>query len=270
VNCSDFASLARKGQLEQRLGEPEVLAHLRECGACEALYAGGHVANVLVNEAESDIDFDLSAMQAELSSLLDADAKDPTAPLRDLSLRARTALVVGVVVFTALVVWAVWARPDWANYPASRMALTLGALAAVSLLALRELLRPLTLIERPRLQWAWLWVAVLTPFAMALVPHHASDAMQPRSFLGGVGVCLVSGVAMLLPTAICVVLALRAAVGETRGLWLLAGFLGLVGNLALQLHCPYTALSHLLFGHALLSVVWFGGLWLWFRARSVA
>lgn len=272
MNCSDLSSLARRGLLEQRLDDSEVLAHLRQCGACEALYAGGQVGAVLASEADSNFDFDLDAMRAELDAVLDQEAKDPTARVRDLPLRWRLGVVGAVVACTIVGLAATWARSDWDSYPAARMWITLGALAVTAFVVLRELFRPLTSIERPRLQQIWLLCAVFTPVVFSLLPHDSAP-LGPPSFVSGVAACLAIGIGMLLPTAACVVFALRSGVGETRVSWLIAGFLGLVGNVALQLHCPYTELAHLLFGHAVLSVVWFAFLWLWLfvrrRPRSV-
>lgn len=281
MNCSDLSSLARQGLLEQRLDDSEVLAHLRECGACEALYAGSQVGAVLANEAESSLDFDLDALRSALDAELDQEAKDPTARIRELPLRARLLLIGAVAGCTILGLAATWTRADWGSYPAARMWVTLGALAVTASFVLRELLRPLTTIERPRVQQAWLLGGVLTPVLFAVLPHGllsshsalSSEALlptAPHSFVSGAAACLAIGVGLLLPTAACVVLALRSAARETHAVWLVAGFLGLVGNVVLQVHCPFTDLMHLLFGHALLSVVWFALLWTWSRARSVA
>lgn len=272
MNCSDLSSLARRGLLEQRLDDSEVLAHLRQCGACEALYAGGQVGALLASEADSTLDFDLDAMRSELDAVLDQEAKDPAARVRDLPLRWRLGVVGGVVGVTILGLAATWIRSDWDSYPAARMWLTLGVLAVIACVVLRELFRPLTSIERPRWQQTWLLAAVFTPVLLSLVPHHLEES-GPDDFVSGAAACLAIGIGFLLPTAALVLLGLRAGVGETRVVWLVAGFLGLIGNLALQLHCPYTDVSHLLFGHAALSVLWFGGLWAWLfvrRARSVA
>jgi hypothetical protein len=270
VNCSDLSSLARQGQLQQRLGDADVLAHLRQCGACEALYGAGNVGILLVNEADAHFDFDLDAMRSGLDAVLAAEARDPAAPLRALPTRWRVAIALGVALFTAAAVWAIWLRVNWERYPETRMWFTLAALVLVLALALRELFRPLTLIERPGYQFVALLGATLLPVLLALSPHDHALLMAPANPLLGAGKCLLLGLALALPTAACVLLGMRtpmseASGSEMRSLWLSAGAIGLVGNLVLQLHCAFTTSGHLLFGHASLSVVWLCALWLWSR-----
>lgn len=270
MNCSDLESLARRRQLRQRLGDAEVLTHLRQCGACEALYASGQVGSLLVSEADTDVPFDLEAMRSELEQALQAEARDPAARLRGLSTPWRSSIVGGVILLTVGLVAAIGLRANWNAYPETRMWLTLGAFLVLLLVTLGQLFRPLTLIEKPSHQRAALLGAVGLPAVFALIPHEAALWAAPAEPGLGAVTCVLLGLVLTLPSAVCVFLGLRspmndASGSEPRSLWLAAGALGLIGNLTLQVHCALTTRGHLLFGHASLSVVWFVGLWVWSR-----
>jgi hypothetical protein len=270
VNCSDLSNLARAGQLQQRLGDAEVLAHVRQCGACEALYGPGNVGSLLAHGADAHFDFDVAAMRGDLEQLLQAESRDPAARVRGMPTRLRMLGVMGAVLLTACVVAATWLRGNWHSYPDTRMWVTLGSLAAVLGIAVRQLFRPLTSIEKPGYELSALLGALLLPVVLALVPHEEAVLTSPASPIVAAGKCLLLGLALGFPSAVFLLLGLRAPITEAlgsdlRSLWLSAGVMGLVGNLVLQVHCALTASDHLLFGHATVSLAWLGVLWAWSR-----
>lgn len=264
--CSELESLARSGQLEKHLGDPEVVAHLRQCGACEALYAGsGRVGAALLEERGGNpaiSPLDLEALRSELDLMLVADSKAVAAPLRDLPTRTRVTISVGLGLGTALATALVWQRPDWSDYPSARMWLALGASAVVAAWALRELFRPLTEVANPARQRMVLVAALALPVLLALVPTHVHETREPANEIVAALACGLLGLGFAVPTAIWVLLAQRSTVQQTPLGWIVAGALGLVGNLALQVHCPFTHVAHLVLGHGLLGLVWGAGLWL--------
>lgn len=269
MNCSDLSSLARNGQLSQRLADAEVLAHLRQCGACEALYGSGAVGQVLADGADAP-EFDLDAMRGQLEQMLQAEARDPAARVRTLSTRVRLLVFTSVVLLTLGVVAATRLRGNWHSYPEVRMWLTLASLTGALVLAVRELYRPLTSLERPGYQFAVALGAVVLPIVFAVVPHEPAALTLPADSVMAAGKCLGLGLVLALPSAVFVVLGLRTPISEIAGselrsLWLGAALMGLVGNLALQVHCAYTDSGHLLFGHAALPVVWFVVFGAWSR-----
>lgn len=272
MNCSDLESLARRGQLQQRLGDAEVLAHLRQCGACETLYAPGGVGSVLVGESESPPMLDLEAMRAELHGALQSDAREPGAWLRQLPTRWRVTAAAVLVLLTALAVWGTWRRDDWGAHEETLMWVTLSALFVATVAALVELFRPLTVLERPRVRWAIILCSVLLPFVFAIISSTEAAWPLPSDALRRASVCSAIGVGLALPSAVFVILALRTTLFEVGGadsrtLWLAAGVVGLIGNLGLQLHCPFTELEHLVMGHAPLSLLWAAALWVLSRSR---
>ncbi len=180
-------------------------------------------------------------------------------------LRTRgVALRVGLLVAAAAAVTVAqrWnLRADLDAYPLGRMVGTLGGLALCAVLAWRLALRPL---HRPRMAAAWavglLAAVLILPVVLAALPQAQTG--NPAS-LGGTGSDLVShalacfGYGALWSAP---VLAQSLAADRTPSLrpppvWLAFGATGLVGNLALQVHCPLTAPAHLLAGHASLGVV---------------
>lgn len=272
MNCSELSSLARKGQLAEHSADPDVLAHLRQCGACEALFGAGDVGQLLANGAEAP-EFDLAGMRGELERMLEAEARQPAARVRGLSTRARIWTFLSVVSLTLGVVAAVWLRGNWQSYPAARMWLTLVSLAVALVVVVRELFRPLTSLERPGYQLAVAFGAVVLPMVFALMPHDVAALAVPANAVSAAGTCLGLGLAFALPSVAFMLLGLRipitqAAGLEPRSLWLGAALAGLVGNLGLQVHCAFTDSGHLLFGHAASSLIWFGGLVAWSRWRA--
>lgn len=280
MNCDDLERLARSGQLESRLSDPDVVVHLRECGACEALYTTQeHLGSVLLQQAAQVPELDLNALRTELHAAVERDDRGPAA-VRSLPTRLRVGIGVSITLATAAIVAGLGLRADWERYPAPVMALALGGFAVLFAVGYRELSRPMFEPEAPQFR---LWISVLAlalPIGISVIGadsahgtvdssrvnpdvDHASATQADAMLL--IFRCLVTGMLSAVPTAAWVFLARRNPWLGTRSLVLVAALLGLSGNLALQVHCPSRDWAHLFFGHAGLGLVMLVPLALWGR-----
>jgi len=229
MTCREAHDAIRQGE------RPE--AHLAECEPCRSLAAGGAlVARALARLEPSP------APPAPPPAL---DDRRPLAALRAATTRARAAATLLVAVAIPLLVALLAPRRDLPIYPHARMALAVALLAAVGLgLAARALRR----LDRPdRVRWAdptLVAGAAAVVALIALLPAPYASASSPF------WKCLLLGAAVGAPV-VALVLALDR-VGSRRTVLQAALAGAVVGNLALQLHCPVTAADHLLLGHALL------------------
>lgn len=198
-----------------------------------------------MNSTEEDRRFD------ELERSIDADGA-VGAGLRSLSTRARFVSAVGAVLALLVLVFGAFGRPDWEVYPIGRLAAELFLLTMTTLATLWLALRPLYLPPPRVIVVAVVGaLAMALPIAFALFPE-AHDA-HPASHLGGGDdpvvralTCLGFGTLAALPMlALCRVLD-RLARLSSGALF----FAGLVGVLALHLHCPVVDRFHLVVGHA--------------------
>ena len=98
-------------------------------------------------------------------------------------------------------------------------------------------------------------LALLVGLSVLPVPIELSPYTTPprgMPLLVHAGSCLLFGLGIALPTFLVCQALSRGAPYTT---WMAAVVSGLVGNLALQLHCPITEHAHLLVGHAGLGIV---------------
>lgn len=280
MNCDDLERLARSGQLESRLSDPDVVVHLRECGACEALYTTPeHLGSVLLQQAAQVPELDLNALRTELHAAVERDDRGPAA-VRSLPTRLRVGIGISIALGTAAIVGGLGPRPDWEHYPTSIMALALSGFAASFAVGYRELSRPMYEPEAPQLR-RWMSVLALAlPIGISVIgadsahgafnpsdvnPSVVDAAATEADTMLGIFRCLLMGMVFAMPTAAWVFLARRSPWLGTPSLVLLAALLGLSGNLALQVHCPSRDWAHLFFGHAGLGLVLLVPLALWGR-----
>lgn len=179
--------------------------------------------------------------------------------LRSRPTRARIAAALAATALVGLAVLLLAPRTDFDALPAAvyglGLAATLGALLTVVVAFLHPLQRRPP--GRGRIVLA-ACVALALPALLVLgAPLHDAVDAHPESF-DGQGADLVPcalrcfAFGLLLGAVVLVLLRLldrRDALSWPR-LLLLAGATGLVGNLALALHCPLVAPAHLLAGHA--------------------
>lgn len=204
---------------------------------------------------------DLDALFAGLSGELQRE-RGLRAWLRARSTGVRVGLVVLCVLLLAAVVVVGWRRPDYAVYPPARMAISLALVAAWIALTLRLALRPLH--RAPPAPWiapvaiagAVVGVLALSLLPAAHVDHPASlQAPGTAALLRRALPCLATGLAV---AAGCYALVRALDRGGTAHALLAAACASLVAYMTLKLHCPITAPSHLLAGHASAALLGLG------------
>ncbi len=183
--------------------------------------------------------------------------RGPRAWLRSLPTRTRMA---GVAMWAALLITAVaivTPRAARGPVPLFRVVPVVAALAALATVALRIVLRPLQSPPPSRREIATCFVAgLLAPAVFALLPGPGPAVTSIAGFSSCTATtgCFVIG---LVPGALVLValrLLDRGGYGSRDGAFIAAITGGLVGNIALELHCPITTPQHLLLGHATVGV----------------
>ena len=257
VGCNDVRQRITSGS---PLDAPEVAAHLRDCEPCSELAAdGGWLGQGLgaVGEPELDVGALLDGTRAEVERESGALER-----LRSLPTSTRWLGLLVLIVVVSVGVLLGTPRADLAVFPLARMLLGLVALGAAALGALFVYFRP---AYRPSLSGSWhllVAFAVLVPIGLALLPpaHHAHPAS-----LEGVGddlvaravACFLFGTGSAIPVAVASWLfARRGGLRRATVAAAMAAAAG-IGNIALLLHCPLTAVVHRVAGHASVAVVFF-------------
>jgi len=243
VNCVDV----REARLRGTALTQEAAEHAEHCPVCCADAADG------VATSAEGLDDLFSGIEKRIGR-----ERGITALLRSRSTPAR--LFIGAVWIAVLVTWCAVSMPRtrFAPIPVERFVLVLTVLSVLGAVLLRAGLRPAQ-TPAPSDRTVLLGVAagLLFPVATAFLPAglHAFDHyVQYTKTQATIG-CFVIGAV----TGALVVLLLRAldrTAHGTRGSSLLAAVTGgVAGNLALELHCPVTAPSHILLGHATVGLV---------------
>jgi len=249
MDCAEIRDAFLRGET---LPEDRVQAHLRVCPHCHELFEG-HVA--LGQRLGSAATPELSLPDdffAQLEQKVSAET-GMRAWLRSRPTRVRVLLVSTVAVAAITIGGALHLRPDFAEYPSSRLALLLGVyLLAVLVAVQRELSvssRPGAFATKPGV----LAGTLLLPFLVAFVPPtEASMQHGPEGAL----ICFSFGALLTLPLAALLWACDRDDRPSSSSVWLSAVALGLTANLLLELHCASGNAIHLLLGHASLSLAW--------------
>ncbi len=236
---------------------PDALAHARECAACRALAEDHGGAGRALAAAEPSLRGSLAALESRVEADL-ARETGALAWLRSRGRPARLAVVGTVLALDAALVLAWRPRPDLGELTHGRLAVTLGCLGALLVLAAWHAMRPLYVAPAPG--WApatLVALAVLAPVALGVLP--GGPAVAPPTFLGPAAGCLALG-AMLGGALLVIARALdRGGTTALTGAFLAAAAAGLAGNVLLCLHCPVNDPAHVVVGHAGVVVVLLAG-----------
>jgi len=195
-------------------------------------------------------DMDLTALERAVRADV-ARERGARAWLRSRSPALRLVLALGFAMLLAVTVLVVRARGDLHTYPVWRMGLTLGwfglAAGASAWLALRPVYLP-----RPsaRLVIGLAAFALAGPLVTALLPAVPTDETLHAHRSALAGGCFTIGALAGVVTLLLARLLDRGGPHGPGPLVLAAAAAGLVGNVALQLHCPINFPAHLLLGHA--------------------
>ena len=247
MNCDYLRTLILSGG---SVAGMEAEAHLEECDSCRELASSGELADLLRMAAPGP-DEAIELSPPPTGGALDR-VRSLATPTRVVALAAGVFLVGTLNALLML-------RSDAPGYPLLRMTITLVSFAVPALLAGFLVLRPIHL-PRPngRLLPALVFLGILLPVVFGLLPvAHALTGAHPESFEGTGAdfwpraiACLIYGSVIGLP-----ILGLLWALGrggKARATILFGGLtaVALVGNIALQLHCPLVSHGHLIVGHA--------------------
>ncbi len=140
-------------------------------------------------------------------------------------------------------------RPDFAAYPAPRMAITFSVYLVALALSIGELVRPLYTRGRTEL---FIVVTGALPLLVAALP--AAMRVEDVPSVGHGHDCIPVGMLAGFLLMLIVRTFDRAPRIGTGPALLLGNTAGLFGNLVLMLHCPIDRPAHLLVTHALLGV----------------
>ena len=253
MECADIRDALARGETPKG---PELDAHVSTCEGCAELLADDGTLGLGLGSVRA------AKPRQDLSALLDdtigqiARETGPIAWLRSRPTPARIALALAAVALVGGGVLAFKRRPDFDVYPLSRLVAAVGAYALVIGVAVRVALRPLHARLLPMaFRMGVVAAAILIPFAIAAAPaahgaHLASLAGAGSDLVPRAAQCFLFGSALALP-ALALLWALDR--GGHRALptaLASAGAAGLMGIVALELHCPITHPIHLMAGHA--------------------
>ncbi len=240
---------------------PEAEAHLAGCPACRYLATEGtRLAASLGAGRPSGTPAGVTELEAAVLADLRRE-RGSLARLRETPRSVRAVLLAVLVGLEALFIYTYLRRADWVAYPGGRMAVIVGAFAAIALGLGWLALRPLYL--RPLPAWterAIFGAAVVVPFLLTLLPVLPTAPLAGFSYPGFAFRCFAYATSLAL-----FVIVVGRALDRGRGgrfamlSTVAAGaYSGLVG---LQLECPVNDPLHLLFGHAIVPLGLLLGVW---------
>ncbi len=200
-------------------------------------------------------DFD-SMLKGVEESIAAAEAK-PSFWLKTRATWARRMIAGAAALAVVLIGGVAMTKRDLGALSPAHLAIALSALGVLLAASLHQALRPM---HRPPLPaWARIAIAGLTVAAtltIALLPVPDAHVYPPADGLH-VSPCLFYGLLMGLPVYLVLRLLDRS---RSHAPLLGACAAGLVGNLALQLHCPRSDTEHLMLGHFTVALAFIAGL----------
>ncbi|RJO71885.1 MAG: DUF1109 family protein [Myxococcales bacterium] len=215
---------------------------------------GETLARLLARVREQTAGTEVSRLKGDLDARLKAE-RGLASRLRSLATGKRLGLLVLALLALSVFVLLFMRRPDFGRYPLGRMAAALAAFAAAAAALFLYGLRPLYKPEPSRTAlFLVAVVAVFMPWLFALLPHAytgewlvpAFHDHTPKAALA----CLIFGTVSGLPFVWLLWALERGSLGSARRSFFAVAAAALVGNIALQLHCPVPDPFHLALGHA--------------------
>jgi hypothetical protein len=245
MDCGRIRDAFRTGDVP---AGPDVAAHVKDCAQCTELFADGAKLGraLAVSPPTPSVGRD---MWVDVEKRLGAEV-GPRAFFRSRPTPQRLGLAAVAAVPAVAVGLRSYFSRDGAEHAGSPWAWVF-AYAVLVLVCAALLFLPLGRPRPPRVARVGVGLFALTlPAAYVLVASVAeSSAISPKSTS-----CLFFGLGLALPFAAMVWLLDRADRTSAAGALLVAAGAGLVGNVALTLHCAADDRSHLLFGHASVGV----------------
>lgn len=250
MGCSQIRDAFRANTLP---AGPEVSAHVSGCAPCAELFADG--ARLGRDLAREYADTPARAMDAGAWAALEERLHAETG-LRAFLRSRPTGQRIGLAAAAAIpaIVIGSHALTGEVTGAADRQALAWLAVFAVGVLVCASaLFAPLG-----RRQWSFAVRAGLGLFALALPALHALSAGSAGSaagvpdseFVHRAAGCFFYGLALSVPFAAIIVLMDRSERTSTATALVTGAAAGLVGNIALGLHCMADERAHLALGHA--------------------
>lgn len=267
VDCADVHAAIASGRA---LSSAEA-AHVEGCAACRVLVQDGGALGRALARAEDDEGPGRDALWSRVQGDLQAE-QGMVARMRAWPTSVRVGLAAIVAAIVPALSLVLQPRPDLAVYPPARLLLDVLLFAIPAALALWISLRPLHRRALP--SWssvAAVGAAALAMLVLVLLPeahrdHVASLQGRGEDFGALARACFVMGVACGIPALVWLRLSSRDA-GRRAITGALAATAALAGGLAVFLHCPIVAPSHLLAGHATVLVPYLLLAWATARRR---
>ncbi len=243
TTCDDVRPLLVAGA---SLSEAAVLDHLESCEECAARAEASGLLETSFGRGDRELRELLIKTETRIS--MDATASGWLKSRRTW-VRALLAVASGTLIFVYVLMW--MRRPDFDAYPRERMLLTIGMMLGLMVASLWMGLRSLGRPPLPTwLQRGLTTVGVVAAFLLAAMP---SGYLTPQQFVSMELIdvlgtpCFFLGLLFGVPVYALARVLDRGANPFSAILAALAA--GLTGNLVLDVHCPRSDPTHLLFGH---------------------
>jgi hypothetical protein len=259
MDCTDIERILLDGEVPG----PDARAHLAACESCRFLTEeSSDVPSALAGLSLGPLVApDLRGLEAAVARDR-ADERGPVAALRATP-RWLRALLLGVVMGGfALFVVSFVLRADIGTYAPARLIAQLSAYALLAGVAAWMALRPVYAPPpAPAVARVLVWLALLTPIAIALLPELPTRAAAAAAYVrfGYEMYCFTYGGMMGVAVLFVARFLDRGDHRSTEHALLAALAGGMTGVLALQLECPINFPGHLLTGHAVIPIALYFG-----------
>lgn len=250
MNCAEIRDAFRAGKLPE---SAELRAHLQGCPTCSELFS-----------EQAQLGQSLGRMPCAQFEVPDSIWEQVEHDLRNeggigewlRSRRSAVRVAMGLASVSLLVI-VIAARPRHDQYPALHLTALSMLFAAGIFVGVAETLAPLSRPLSSKRTQALALALLLTPASYAVASqwlHHEAAGSVP--LIHSAWSCFRSGVVIALLAFLLLRWLDRASpvAASRRQLVLALAAAGLVGNLALLLHCSVADPAHILLGHASLGI----------------